>query len=276
MTDPNSIDKVQMQGCGNLLRLEREKAGLTVPDVASRLKVPARIVEAIEAEEWDQLGAPVFVRGQLRSYARLLGVDITQQLRQAHLDTVAPATLVSRSHTSRWQHFAENASRRAVYVVITAVLVVPVWMAAQSHWGRAPAPQVSLDVSPTPAQSAVQKDATSTSARQSKRPYVASIAPITRTESAEKEPESVLALRIDEDSWMQVVAPAGNIIEEGLLKAGEERRYAAGEVGRVVLGNAAGVVVQHAGSTVDTLPYRRANVARFAVSADGAVVPVAD
>lgn len=276
MTDPNSIDKVQMQGCGSLLRLEREKAGLTVSDVASRLKVPARIVEAIEAEQWDQLGAPVFVRGQLRSYARLLGVDITPQLRQAHLDTVAPATLVSRSHTSRWQHFAENASRRAVYVVITAVLVVPVWMAAQSHWGRAPAPQVSLDVSPAPAQPTLQEDATSASTRQPKRPYVASIAPITRTESVEKEPESVLALRIDEDSWMQVVTPAGNIIEEGLLKAGEERRYAAGEVGRVVLGNAAGVVVQHAGSTVDTLPYRRANVARFAVSADGAVVPVAD
>ncbi len=276
MTDPNSIDKVQMQGCGSLLRLEREKAGLAVSDVASRLKVPARIVEAIEAEQWDQLGAPVFVRGQLRSYARLLGVDITQQLRQAHLDTVAPATLVSRSHTSRWQHFAENASRRAVYVVITAVLVVPVWMAAQSHWGRAPAPQVSLDVSPVPAQPTVLEDATLASTRQPKRPYVASIAPITRTESAEKEPESVLALRIDEDSWMQVVAPAGNIIEEGLLKAGEERRYAAGEVGRVVLGNAAGVVVQHAGSTVDTSPYRRANVARFAVSADGAVVPVAD
>jgi cytoskeleton protein RodZ len=44
----------------------------------------------------------------------------------------------------------------------------------------------------------------------------------------------------------------------------------------VVLGNASAVEVQQAGSTVDIAPYRRANVARFTVSSDGSLAPVAD
>lgn len=274
MTDPNLIDKECMKGCGDLLREARERAGLQVADVSSRLKVPMHIVDAIEAERWEQLGAPVFVRGQLRSYARLLEVDIAPYLKQAHLDVVAPAKLVSRSHASRWQHFAENAARRAVYVVITAVLVVPVWMATQSHWGRAPVQELSLDdVQASPE----TPSTTQQSQRPTARPYVASMAPLPRSEPAVPAAQApVFTLRIDEDSWAQIQAPDGSLLEEGLLKAGEERHYSHGKVGRVVLGNAAGVVVQHAGSTVDTSPYRRANVARFAVSPEGAVVHAAD
>ena len=44
----------------------------------------------------------------------------------------------------------------------------------------------------------------------------------------------------------------------------------------MVLGNAAAVEVQQSGSTVDMTPYKRANVARFAVSSDGSLVPVAE
>jgi cytoskeleton protein RodZ len=78
------------------------------------------------------------------------------------------------------------------------------------------------------------------------------------------------------DSWVQIHAPDGKSVEQGLLKAGEERSFRAGEIGRVVLGNAAAVEVQQAGSTVDMTPYQRANVARFTVSSDGSLAPVAN
>ena len=62
------------RGCGARLRKAREAAGLTQADVASRLKMPVRVVDSLESEDWSRLGAPVFVRGQLRSYSRLLGL----------------------------------------------------------------------------------------------------------------------------------------------------------------------------------------------------------
>ena len=78
------------------------------------------------------------------------------------------------------------------------------------------------------------------------------------------------------DSWVHVAGPDGDTWKKALLKSGEERSFRNGQVGRVVLGNASAVEVQQAGSTVDIAPYKRANVARFTVSSDGSLAPVAD
>ena len=260
--------------CGSLLRKARETAGLSLQQAGGQLKMQVRTLQALEDGEWQLLGAPVFVRGQLRSYAKLLKVDVERYLEQTQLHGVRPAELVSHSHTPRYQRILESAARRAVYVVITAAIAVPVWLATQPHLGEAPSQHTaSLDVIPDNAARSEQSDrprstqAPSTEAT----PYVASLTPpLARTNS------NALTLRLLGDSWVQINAPDGRSVEQGLLKAGEERSFRTGEVGRVVLGNAAAVEVQQAGSTVDMEPYKRANVARFAVSSDGSLAPVAD
>ena len=262
------------QGCGDFLRNAREKSGLSLADAGSQLKMPARVLQAIEDENWQRLGAPVFVRGQLRSYARLLKVDIDPYLEQANLQPVRPAELVSHSHTPRYQRVMESVARRAVYVVITAAIAIPVWVATQSHIGDDSAgTTASLDVVPATATAenqGVGRGQPQPTSHTPAAPFVASLTSIPRTGS------SALTLRMIGDSWVQVVAPDGSSVEKGLLKAGEERSFRSGQVGRVVLGNAAAVEVQQAGSTVDMTPYKRANVARFAVSSEGSLVPVAD
>ncbi|MDA4569758.1 helix-turn-helix domain-containing protein, partial [Escherichia coli] len=83
---------------------------------------------------------PVFVRGQLRSYARLLDVDVSQLLEQAQVGPVVPPTLVSHTHTPRARRIAENLGRRVLYVGITAVLAVPVWFATRGHFDGSATP----------------------------------------------------------------------------------------------------------------------------------------
>ena len=139
------------QGCGAVLRQAREKAGISLQDAASQLKMPGRVLKSLEDEDWQQLGAPVFIRGQLRSYAKLLKVDITPYLLQAQLQPVRPAELVSHSHTPRYQRLLESVARRAVYVVITAAIAVPVWVATQSHIDQGGSQTASLDVVPAEA-----------------------------------------------------------------------------------------------------------------------------
>ena len=278
MTDQTPLDLPSAgryaEGCGSVLRQAREHAGLSLQEVGSQLKMPVRVVQALEEENWEVLGAPVFVRGQLRSYAKMLKVDIDPYLERADLQGVRPAELVSRSHTPRYQRLLESVARRAVYVVITAAIAVPVWVATQSHLKGSSQPTASLDVVPTSATSAGQSagaDRPSPSvAGAQAAPYVASLTPLPRNGT------NGLSLRMTGDSWVQIDAPGGANIEYGLLKAGEERSFRSGEVGRVVLGNAAAVEVQQAGSTVDLTPYKRANIARFAVSSDGSLAPVAD
>lgn len=280
MTDQTPLDPTcagrYAEGCGSTLRQARQHAGLSPQEVGSQLKMPVRVVQALEDEDWRILGAPVFVRGQLRSYARLLKIDIEPYLERADLQGVRPAELVSHSHTPRYQRMLESVARRAVYAVITAAIAVPVWVATQAHLGQGLSQATaSLDVVPVPAASVGQNgDAVGTTPPEGggvqADPYVASLAPLPRNGA------SGLSLRTTGDSWVQIDAPDGANLEYGLLKAGEERSFRKGEVGRVVLGNAAAVEVQQAGSTVDLTPYKRANIARFAVSSDGSLAPVAN
>ncbi len=62
---------------GDSLRAAREKAGLSVEDVAADLLLKPELIEAIEANKLEGLSAPAYVKGYIRSYARLLGLDST-------------------------------------------------------------------------------------------------------------------------------------------------------------------------------------------------------
>jgi cytoskeleton protein RodZ len=261
------------QGCGQALRSAREQAGLSLQDVSQRLKMPAKVLQALEAGQWDQSGGVVFVRGQLRSYGRLLKVDVEPFLQQADTVVARPAELVSHSHTPRFQYFFESFKRRAVYVVLTAVIVTPVWMALRpSSAPTSDAPTASLDVVPSAPSAGTQAadDASRQAVRPPAAPYVASMTPMPRAATP------WLSLSFKGDSWVEVNAPDGRKVEHALLRAGDERRYAQGEVGRIKLGDATAVEVQQSGSTVDLAPYQRANVARFTVSSEGSLAPVVD
>ena len=260
------------QGCGEALKAAREQAGLSLQEISQRLKMPAKVLQALEAGQWDQSGGAVFVRGQLRSYGRLLKVDVEPFLQQADAVVAKPAELVSHSHTPRVQYVFESFKRRAVYVVLTLVIATPVWMALRPSAGPAPdAATASLDVVPGASRDlAAVEESTGPSTRPQAAPYVASMAPLPRAATP------WLSLSFKGDSWIEVNAPDGRKVEHALLRAGEERRYAQGEVGRIKLGDATAVEVQQAGSTVDLAPYQRANVARFTVSSEGSLAPVVD
>ncbi|WP_282246960.1 MULTISPECIES: helix-turn-helix domain-containing protein [Stenotrophomonas] len=270
-------------GCGARLRQAREAAGLTLEAVGQQLRMPVQVVKSLEAEQWDRLGAPVFVRGQLKSYARLLKVDLGDVLDQAHIGPVVPPQLVSHTHTPRARRIAESLGRRALYVGITAVLAVPVWFATRGHFdsasttpntasldvipaavpvaGTAPAAQATPVVTPAPS--------TAPSA-----PYLASLTPVPRPTAAAPAPAGALSLQFKGDSWVDIAAPDGSTVEKALIKSGETRTFSPGQVARMVLGNASAVEVQQAGTIIDLSPYQRANVARFTVSSDGSVAPV--
>ena len=277
MHDSSASIPGDAQGCGARLREARVAAGLDRQAVADRLRMPLHVVEAIEDGRWEVIGAGVFVRGKLRSYAGLVGVDIEPFLK-AGVAPTSPTRLVSHEHTPRYQRWMESAGRRAVYVVITAAIVVPVWLATRSHFQEAVPTTASLDALPpgieaealpaggTPATAG--NGAATTAGSEASEPYVASLTPsLTRTVV----PDTALVLEFSGESWLQVSGRDGSTLEQGLVQAGDRRSFEAGQVGRVVLGNAAVARVQHAGGIVDLTPYLRANVARFAVSSDGSV-----
>src|SRR3569623_1775357 len=59
-------------GPGAHLREVREARRLTVEAAASQLRIDVSLLRALEADEYDNFAAPIFVTGHLRAYARLL------------------------------------------------------------------------------------------------------------------------------------------------------------------------------------------------------------
>ncbi|MFN8774185.1 MAG: helix-turn-helix domain-containing protein [bacterium] len=98
--DKPVADAPAMCSAGVMLAQARERCRLSVGDVANYLKLSMRQVEALEADAFDRLPSPMFIRGFVRSYARLVKVDPAQVLLalDQHLP-VQPAVVLPQAGT---------------------------------------------------------------------------------------------------------------------------------------------------------------------------------
>jgi hypothetical protein len=80
---------------GELLRRVRESRGLTLLQVAERTKVTRHHLENVEADRYDQLPAPVYLRGIIMSIAKELRLD-AQKVARSYLESVAAAASQQR------------------------------------------------------------------------------------------------------------------------------------------------------------------------------------
>lgn len=111
---------------GARLRAAREARGLSIEDVAERLRLNAALVLAMEQDRFALLGAPVFARGHLRNYAVLVGAPEQEIMAACDVDDVPQPSLLpaldlkprSRSH-ARWAW--------PVAAVLLAIAVVAVF-----------------------------------------------------------------------------------------------------------------------------------------------------
>lgn len=78
---------------GKTLREAREFAGLSVADVANQIKFASRQIEALEADDFKSLPEMTFVRGFVRSYAKILNMDVQPLLAALPQANVPPMPL---------------------------------------------------------------------------------------------------------------------------------------------------------------------------------------
>ena len=69
-------------GPGERLQAARIKKGLSVEDVANRMHLSTSILEAIEENNFDEITAPIFVKGYLRAYARIVALSEDEMIQQ--------------------------------------------------------------------------------------------------------------------------------------------------------------------------------------------------
>lgn len=287
MTEQNDQvrrDTATGESLGLRLRAARESMGLGVAEAGERLKVPVAIVEAMERDDHARLGAAVFARGHLGCYARLVGVPTA--LVEPALAPEPPPPLHTTTHVPRSHYLIDRYARRAVYVVLTASIVLPVvWLATRDQLPGG-APLVSTLDAPAPIEDGARElqlpPSPDAAAGYQDRQVVASMAPFYREQSPAQPPppaappaapEASLDLSFAGPSWVEVVARDGRRLAFGLISAGERRSFERAEVASVSIGDADAVQVSMDGETMDLAPFRRAKVARFTLSSEGEPKP---
>jgi cytoskeleton protein RodZ len=275
---------------GARLRAAREALGLTVSDVARNLRLSPVQVEALERDDHARLPGPVFVRGFLRNYARLVKVDPEAVV--ASQPPLSPAVLVvpdvppavgaafSAGHNFTWMRYALIALVPVVIIGLylmyddgqdtvappSAVLVPP---ALEPADGKAGSDAQSLPAPATTATAPGEPPATpvTEAAKPAATPPVANIAagageaPVV---SVKRKPgDHVVRLLFDQDSWVEIRDRDGNRIYSQLNAAGTSQTISGTPPLQLIIGNAAGVRMTVNDRPYDLAPYVKVDVARL-------------
>lgn len=118
---------------GATLQALREKSGHTQEYVASKLHLRVRVIELLEADAYEEMPEPVFIKGYLRAYANLLETESAPLLEQFDYFYSDSATHVERA---LWQ--SRKPRNRTMHWVrlATGVFAIAVLGAAFLWWSK--------------------------------------------------------------------------------------------------------------------------------------------
>ena len=271
MTIESFQDTLFEDPIGLRFRAAREKARWSLESAAQQLKLPVSVLNAIEREDWARLGAPIFVRSYVGSYARLLGLPAS--LADDVVKGRAAPQLVAIGGTPVTKRTYNRSSINVGYLVMTILIVAAV--VALALYFQSPKRSVTLiplDATDAYATTAPAYTIDTVVANASKLPSPA-VADVRAAPSSGPEVSApgAIVIRFRGDSWVDLVDHDGVHLERGMVPAGAERRFEARQLARVTLGDATAVDVSLAGAQLDLTPFREANVARFTVSSDGRI-----
>lgn len=71
----SGYDDPSAPGIGATLKDARRRLGIDIKEAEERTKIRTKYLRALEAEDWEVLPAPAYVRGFLRTYGQILGLD---------------------------------------------------------------------------------------------------------------------------------------------------------------------------------------------------------
>ena len=108
-------------GPGADLKAAREGLQVSIREVADALNLPARVIEALETDDYDRLPPTVFTRGYLRSYARLLELP-SDELLARYPEVTEEVEIAADTRTGT--HAAAGGTRKLLLPVSIGVIVV--------------------------------------------------------------------------------------------------------------------------------------------------------
>jgi cytoskeleton protein RodZ len=274
---PSDADGTELPSSpGARLRREREAQGISHQQAAESLNLDTMVLAHLEANDFATLGAPVFVKGHLRRYTTMLGLDeheivslyehSTQQLGEPSLVPKSRLEMAPVRGKPRWPWVVGGAAAFFLASALVAYL--------SEHglpW---------IDTAPEEVTTPVLEQAPATTVH---APLAAASTPAIAG-STESPPDAAavagalqpgqvsLSVKFAGDSWVEVFDGSGKAVLYDLGKAGTERTLTATAPLSVTIGDAAAVTVTVNGRGLPALPRAQGQaLARFSIGPDGSL-----
>jgi cytoskeleton protein RodZ len=133
---------------GDQLRAGREALGLELEQLAAELRIELRFLRALESNELDKLGAPVFAKGYIKQIGNRLRLDYGDLL-AAYYRLVGPADVTMRP--SRSIRLRDEAQITAWVVAGLVLLLLIAFLAVWWMSGRTGSWLSSMESAPASA-----------------------------------------------------------------------------------------------------------------------------
>ncbi len=294
-------------GVGSQLRKARESRQLSQMDVAEQLYLEESTVSALEKDDYAALPESIFVKGYIRNYSRLVGLNpealikLYENSEGQHSLPVLKSVCKTKDKVSeqhvlpRWQILSLgalglvlllsvyffNSSELTEKTVTTEVLEKGVDIALSDDEETTLLEEV-IQSSEAP-EIQQSKESTVNHGSNVKVEALEAVetieaAPVvSHTESAKEvtheEPlvkgHATMKLNFIRDSWVEISDATGQRLYFDLAKDGDELNLSGVAPFDVLLGYAIGVTIQYNGEPFDLMPYIRGKMARFTLGKAG-------
>ena len=221
------VDK--LKEIGSQMRQIREEKSVSIDEIATKTRIQARLLVAIEEGNLDHLPEPVYVQGLIKQFAEALGLNGREYAgafptgRQTY--TIEPS----------WRQLPA-AQLRPLHLYLFYILLIVASVSGLSYLVESRTTQENAEPQ-TNQEQIVEKPIEDNNSQ----PQLASATP--PPEKTQEHPIEI-KVSIKKDSWVRVTSD-GEEIYEGILAAGETQKWTGEEKLTLRAGNAGGVVVEY-------------------------------
>lgn len=256
---------------GQILVEARERHGASLEQVAKELNIQLDKLRALEEDNYDKLFSPVFVRGYIRSYAKLLKIDSEPLVARYNAQCQQEEAPLPQTESLNEKMTVKPPTWPARLLLITVIVVL--WALAYWYFGDKPEPSAEAEAGQSlgadkaavvPAQETADTgDEQAVSSAAMVQPQAVASASsdlstavetLARAEQAHSSvaaaadnsrdeiisPDS-LQLRFANDCWVDITDATGKKLIAALQKANSELTLTGNSPFDITLGNAEGV-----------------------------------
>lgn len=285
-----------MISLGETLRELRRGKDLSIQEVGTRLHLDPRIIDALEADDFDHLPAGIYVRGYIRNYAKLLEADADDLIRiyeQTGVDE-EPEIIPEVKHPSQTSSSDKPVKAFSYLITLVFVILVIAWWqsnflvkkaetpthvekaAGNGHITVPPAFDYHFDVVHNPTDPFYRAPTEETGGQEGAAepgPLTLPSESATNAPAAEEHQPRVITtdatgpdsinVELSADSWIEIYDSTDQRVYVGLARAGDKLLLHGTAPFSVLLGFAQGVNIEYNGKPFDIASYSRSGVARF-------------